>query len=89
MIMDKRTKIINFLETLLIKEAIDTFENKKKRNLSEEEKKEVTENWYMHSSIYTRMWLNYLTDDNLSKVLAKKLNEQDIKGGINELIGKI
>jgi hypothetical protein len=89
MIMDKRSKIINFLETLLIKEAVETFERKKNRNLSEEEKSDITNNWYLHSSVYTRMWLNYLTDANLEKVLAKKLNEQNINDGINELTGKM
>jgi hypothetical protein len=87
--IDNRVKIINLLETILIKEAIETFEKKKKNNLSEEEKNEITQNWYMHSSIYTRMWLNYLTDENLEKVLSKKLNEQSIKGGINTLMGRM
>jgi hypothetical protein len=87
--IDNRVKIINLLETILIKEAIETFERKKKNNLSEEEKNEITQNWYIHSSIYTRMWLNYLTDENLEKVLSKKLNEQSIKGGINTLMGRI
>ena len=89
MIMDKRTKIINFLETILIKESIETFERKKNRILSDEERTDLTNNWYLHSSIYTRMWLNYLTDANLEKVLAKKLNEQNTNGGMNELTGRM
>ena len=89
MLMDKRSKMIGFLETLLIKEAVDTFEKKKRRNLSEEEKEDIAKNWYLHSSEFTRMWLNYLTDDNLEKVLARKLNEQNMNDGINKLTGKI
>jgi hypothetical protein len=89
MIMDKRTKIINFLETILIKESIETFERKKNRILSDEERTDITNNWYLHSSIYTRMWLNYLTDANLEKVLAKKMNEQNASQGINELTGRM
>jgi hypothetical protein len=87
--LDKRIKLINFLEELFIKEAIEDFERNNKRPVVNEEKFKLENNWLNYSSNFTRMWLNYLTDENLEKILSNKLNSQNNNNGINQLSGKI
>ena len=86
---ESRVKIINFLESAFVKEAIDTIERKRDRRLSDEEMKDIEKIWYEHSSGYTRMWLNYMTDDNLSIVLNKKLTAVNNLSNTETLLGRI
>jgi len=87
--LDKRIKLINFLEEIFIKEAIENFEKNNKRPVVNEEKIQLENNWLNYSSNFTRMWLNYLTDENLEKILSNKLNSQNNFNGISQLSGKI
>ena len=69
--IDKRVKIINFLESIFLKEAIDKFEQKLGRKVSEEEKRDIEINWKKHSTFFTRIWLNYLSDEKLHSFFIK------------------
>ena len=51
--------------------------------------KDIEKIWYEHSSGYTRMWLNYMTDDNLSIVLNKKLTAVNNLSNTETLLGRI
>ncbi|OHD10639.1 MAG: hypothetical protein A2086_01945 [Spirochaetes bacterium GWD1_27_9] len=87
MTIEKRIKIIGFLETTFINEAVEAMERKNGRRLSNEEKLEIQSNWYKYSSSFTRMWLNYLTDEKLLTVLSKKLSLEKNLRTFNELFG--
>jgi hypothetical protein len=87
--LEKRIKLINFLEEIFIKEAIEDFEKNNKRPVVNEEKIQIGNSWLNYTSNFTRMWLNYLTDENLEKILSNKLNSQNNNNGINQLTGKI
>ena len=86
---NKRFELINLLESLMLKEDYETFLKKNNRFVHEDETEIFKKNWYKYSSTFTRMWLNYLTDDRLEKILNKKLADQNVDKGISELISKI
>ncbi|MBP7553669.1 MAG: hypothetical protein KA885_09585 [Spirochaetes bacterium] len=73
--MQNKLDKINLLESIFINEDFQIFMDKKNRVLTEEEKIEIKENWYNYSSVFTRMWLNYLSDDKLDNLLQRKLNQ--------------
>ena len=74
--LEHRYKIIGFLESTFIDEALEVLEKKSATPLTENEKASVITNWHNYSSSFTRMWLNYLTDDKLVNVLNKKLERE-------------
>jgi len=79
--MQNKLDKINLLEFIFINEDFQIFMNKRNRALTEEEKIQIKENWYNYSSTFTRMWLNYLSDDKLDRLLQRKLNQHK---GINQ-----
>ncbi|HNZ26098.1 MAG TPA: hypothetical protein PK385_08865 [Spirochaetota bacterium] len=79
--MQNKLDKINLLESIFINEDFQIFMNKRNRALTEEEKIQIKENWYNYSSTFTRMWLNYLSDDKLDRLLQRKLNQHK---GINQ-----
>lgn len=85
--MEQRFKIINFLENTFINEALEVFEKKCGRGLTENEQTDVITNWHNYSSSFTRMWLNYLTDDKLVNILNKKLQEEKNQRKFEEIVG--
>jgi len=84
----ERDKIINFLENTFIDEALLFVEKKRGRTLSEQEREETLVNWHNYSSSFTKMWLNYMTDDKLINVLTKKLENTKNKRSFDTLIGE-
>ena len=72
--LNERFRAINLIEAILINEAIDSFSRRKKRTLDEDEKIKIELDWYKYSSNYSRMWLNYLSDEKLNRLLERKTN---------------
>lgn len=87
--MQNKLDKINLLESIFINEDFQIFMDKKNRVLTEEEKIQIKENWYNYSSIFTRMWLNYLSDDKLDNLLQRKLNQYKNLTQYNELISTL
>ena len=87
--MQNKLDKINLLESIFINEDCQIFMDKKNRVLTEEEKIQIKENWYNYSSIFTRMWLNYLSDDKLDNLLQRKLNQYKNLTQYNELISTL
>lgn len=82
--INKRFELIALLESVILKEDLETFLRKSKKDLTKEENELFIQNWYKYSSTFTRMWLNYLSDEKLLEILEKKLTKQNIN---NKLIG--
>jgi len=76
--INKRIELINLLESIILKENFNTFIKKSNKELTPEDNDFFIKNWYQYSSNFTRMWLNYLSDDKLLEILEKKLAKQNV-----------
>ncbi|HOV13411.1 MAG TPA: hypothetical protein PK771_03920 [Spirochaetota bacterium] len=85
---EQRLKVIGFLEKTFIDESLEVFEKKNGKPLTDNEKTDVIDNWYNYSANFTRMWLNYMTDDKLIKVLNKKLENERNQKTFESLVNK-
>jgi len=83
--INKRLELIGLLESLILKEDVETFIRKSNRKISPEENDIFIKNWYKNSATFTRMWLNYLSDEKLLEILEKKLSKQSINDTFNWL----
>ena len=69
----KRNKMTKYLEDIFINEAIDAF--MKNRSILSLNENVIEEKWHKYSIYITRIWLNYLDNDQFKKVLSKKLEK--------------
>ncbi|HOJ62841.1 MAG TPA: hypothetical protein PLE45_00330 [Spirochaetota bacterium] len=87
--IDKRLELINFLESIILREDFETFLRKSNKKLAEEDNDLFIKNWYKNSSTFTRMWLSYLSDERLLEILEKKMVDKNVNKNILDLNSRI
>jgi len=87
--LTKRVQLITMLEKILIQEASLSFVTKNRKQFDFKENSVLTDVWHNYSQTFTRMWLNYLPDDELQEILTKKMADSKSSGSTNTLFGSI
>lgn len=73
MTYESRMNTIGAMQKILRKEAFEAYSKNSKAGAFSPNNKNVDELWEQCSSVFTRIWLSYMSDNQLQELVQKKM----------------